>query len=130
MNKFALTLPVALLGAALFAGHAQAAGCGKPRNAFDTVYCAGNLFTQTDKTLNQTYTELRKQLNSAQQSTLKQSQLAWIKQRDAQCSREDSTGYFVNLDCANSMTQERLDFLKERQRECSSTGCEASKLAQ
>jgi len=116
--------------ACLLAGGAQAAGCGKPRNAFDTVYCAGNLFSQTDKSLNQTYGELRKQLTPDQQNTLKQSQLAWIKSRDEQCSREDNTGYFVNLDCAVTMTQTRLDFLKERQRECSSTGCEAGKLSQ
>ena len=127
MKKTLVTLAVAALS---IAAGAQAAGCGKPRNAFDQVYCAGNLFSQTDKTLNQVFGELRKQLTPDQQATLKQSQLAWIKDRDAKCSREDSSGYFVNLDCAVTMSQERVDFLKERQRECSSTGCEASKLAQ
>ncbi len=128
MNK-SLVCGAALL-LATFAAGAQAAGCGKPRNAFDTVYCAGNLFSQTDKSLNQTYSELRKQLTPDQQNTLKQGQLAWIKNRDAKCSREEGEMYFVNLDCAITMSQERLDFLKERQRECSSTGCEASKLGQ
>lgn len=127
IKKTLLTLAVASF--ALAAG-AQAAGCAKPRNAFDQVYCAGNLFSQSDKTLNQTFTELRKQLTTEQQATLKTSQLAWIKDRDAKCSREDSTGYFVNLDCAVTMTDARVAFLKERQRECSSTGCEAAKLAQ
>lgn len=127
MKKTLVTLAVAALS---IAAGAQAAGCGKPRNAFDQVYCAGNLFSQTDKTLNQVFGDLRKQLTPEQQATLKQSQLAWIKDRDATCSREDSSGYFVNLDCAVTMSQERVDFLKERQRECSSTGCEASKLAQ
>ncbi|QHF03420.1 MULTISPECIES: lysozyme inhibitor LprI family protein [Pseudomonas syringae group] len=108
----------------------QAAGCGNPRNAFDTVYCAGNLFSQADKSLNQTYSDLRKQLPADQQNMLKKSQLSWIKDRDAKCSREESNGYFVNLDCAVTMTQDRSEFLKERQRECSSTGCEASKLAE
>ncbi|GAB7128207.1 lysozyme inhibitor LprI family protein [Silvimonas sp. JCM 19000] len=127
IKKTLLTLAVATF--ALAAG-AQAAGCAKPRNAFDQVYCAGNLFSQTDKTLNQAFGDLRKQLTAEQQATLKTSQLAWIKDRDAKCSREDSSGYFVNLDCAVTMTQERVDFLKERSRECSSTGCESSKLAQ
>ncbi|WP_256664470.1 lysozyme inhibitor LprI family protein [Pseudomonas sp. BAV 4579] len=80
--------------------------------------------------MNQTYGELRKQLPAAQQAVLKQSQLAWIKQRDSQCAREEADGYFVNLDCAVSLTDSRLEVLKERLRECASTGCEASKLGQ
>jgi uncharacterized protein YecT (DUF1311 family) len=109
---------------------ALAAGCGKPRNAFDQVYCAGNLFSQVDKELNQAYGDLRKQLNDGQKDALKQGQLSWIRQRDAECSEEKPNGYFVNLDCAVTMTQSRLDFLKTRARECSSTGCETSKLGQ
>lgn len=109
---------------------AQSAGCGTPRNAFDTVYCASNLFAQSDKSLNQTYGELRKQLPADQQAVLKQRQLAWIKQRDSQCAREEADGYFVNLDCAVSLTESRLEVLKERLRECASTGCEAGKLGQ
>lgn len=117
--------------ASLFAlANAQAAGCGTPRNAFDTVYCASTLFAQSDKSLNQTYGELRKQLPADQQALLKQGQLAWIKQRDSQCAREEADGYFVNLDCAVSLTESRVEMLKERLRECASTGCEAGKLGQ
>lgn len=126
--KFAALIS-AVIGLSLASLGAHAAGCGKPRNAFDTVYCAGNLFSQTDKSLNQSYSELRKELNAEQQNILKQSQLAWIKERDSKCSREDNSGYFVNLDCAINMSQDRLDFIKERLRECKSTGCESSKLA-
>jgi uncharacterized protein YecT (DUF1311 family) len=107
-----------------------AAGCAKPRNAFDNVYCAGNLFAQLDKEFNEKYTSLRKQLNAAQQQSLKQGQLKWIKERDAACSETRADGYLVNLDCAVDMTQSRLDFLKERERECTSTGCVDSKLAE
>ncbi len=109
---------------------AQAAGCvTKPRNAFDQVYCAGNLFAQVDRDLNQAYSGLRKHLTGAQQNLLKQGQLAWIAQRDAECSEEKANGYFINLDCAVNLTQSRLDFLKERERECLSTGCNSEKLA-
>ena len=107
-----------------------AAGCAKPRNAFDNVYCAGNLFAQLDKDFNEKYTSLRKQLSAAQQQSLKQGQLKWIKQRDAACSETKGDGYYVNLDCAVDMTQSRLDFLKDRERECTSTGCVDSKLAE
>jgi uncharacterized protein YecT (DUF1311 family) len=116
-----------LLLAGLSAG-AHAAGCAAPRNAFDQVYCAGNLFSQADHDLNTAYGDLRKQLQPAQQASLRTGQLAWIKQRDQACSEEKPNGYYVNLTCAVEMTQQRQTFLKERQRECSSTGCVDSKL--
>lgn len=112
-----------------FAISSHAAGCGKPRNAFDEVYCSGNLFSQKDSDLNKSYSSLRQLLNVEQKETLKQGQLSWIKARDAKCSMEDSTGYFVNLSCAIDMTEARLEFLKERERECKSTGCSSDKLS-
>lgn len=108
----------------------QAAGCGTPRNAFDQVYCTSNLFSQADRDLNQAYGSLRKQLQPAQQEKLKKGQLNWIKQRDEECSYEKPSGYFVNLTCAVRYTQERMAFLKERERECTSTGCVESKLGE
>lgn len=104
------------------------AGCAAPRNAFDNVYCAGNLFSQADHDLSQSYGDLRKRLDAGQQQSLKAGQLAWIKDRDAKCSEEKSDGYYVNLDCAVTMTQARMEFLKERMRECDSTGCVGAKL--
>lgn len=121
---------IAVLALASLSSAAFAAGCGKPRNAFDQVYCAGNLFNQVDRELNQAYGDLRKQLTESQKDALKQGQLSWIRQRDTECSEEKPSGYFVNLDCAITMSQSRLDFLKTRARECSSTGCETSKLGQ
>jgi uncharacterized protein YecT (DUF1311 family) len=123
MKKIGLMLMLACVSAG-----AQAAGCGTPRNAFDQVYCSSTVFSQADKDLNTTYGDLRKQLNAGQQASLRTGQLAWIKQRDAQCSEEKSNGYYVNLSCAVSMTQQRQAFLKERQRECSSTGCVDAKI--
>ena len=108
---------------------AFAAGCAKPRNAFDQVYCASTLYSQADKDLNQSYSGLRTKLDAGQKDSLKQGQLAWITKRDAQCSREEPTGYFVNLDCAIEFTQKRLAFLKERERECNSTGCVSAELS-
>jgi uncharacterized protein YecT (DUF1311 family) len=107
---------------------ANAAGCATPKNAFDEVYCAGNLFTQTDHDLNLAYGALKKHLNPANNNLLKQGQLTWIKARNLKCSKEDATGYFVNLSCAIDMTSDRLTFLKERERECKSTGCVDAKL--
>ncbi|MBJ9977211.1 DUF1311 domain-containing protein [Pseudomonas sp. S75] len=125
MKTVAIALTVAV-----FPLWAQAAGCAKPRNAFDQVYCVGSLFSQADRDLNQQYSALRKHLTPTQQASLKNGQIAWIKQRDSQCSEEKSNGYFVNLGCAVDMTQERMTFLQERERECTSTGCMASKLGE
>ncbi len=117
----------ALLALAVpFAAHA--AGCAKPHSAFDQVYCSSTQFSQSDRDLNDEYGRLRKQLSSDQQATLKAGQLAWLKQRDAQCSETRNNGYLVDLQCATDMTQSRLSFLRERERECTSTGCVASKL--
>lgn len=107
---------------------AYAAGCATPKSAFDQVYCAGTLFAQVDHDLNVEYGVLKKLIKPSGMSALKQGQLAWIKERNDQCSEEKPSGYFVNLDCANTMTQSRLAFLKERERECRSTGCVESKL--
>ncbi|VWC34030.1 hypothetical protein BLA23254_06524 [Burkholderia lata] len=107
---------------------AHAAGCAKPHSAFDQVYCSSTQFSQTDRDLNDEYGRLRKQLSSDQQATLKAGQLAWLKQRDAQCSETRNNGYLVDLQCATDMTQSRLSFLRERERECTSTGCVTSKL--
>jgi len=125
MKKFTV-----VVAAALFPLAAHAAGCGKPRNAFDQVYCASTVFSQADRDLNQQYSRLRTHLNPTQQTSLKNGQLQWLKQRDQQCSEEKDSGYFVNLDCAVNMTQQRLAFLQERERECSSTGCANDKLGQ
>jgi len=116
--------------AVVFPLGAHAAGCAKPRNAFDQVYCVGSQFSQADRDLNQEYTVLRAHLNPTQQTSLKNGQVAWIKRRDNQCSEEKSNGYFVNLGCAIDMTQQRMTFLQERERECTSTGCVDSKLGE
>jgi uncharacterized protein YecT (DUF1311 family) len=113
-----------------FAWSAHAAGnCEKPKTAFDNVYCESTLFSQADRELNQSYGTLRKQLSTAQQQSLKQGQIAWMRARDEQCSKQDSGGFMVNLECAVNMTQSRLNFLKSRERECLSTGCIDAKLS-
>lgn len=133
MRKPVLFVALALGAVAVAAAmgtEAQAAGCAKPRSAFDQVYCAGNMFSQTDHDLNTAYADLLKQLRPEQQNVLKKGQAAWIDARDDQCSFEKANGYYVNLDCAVVRTQQRLAFLKERERECKSSGCDSGKLGQ
>ncbi|KAF1054692.1 MAG: hypothetical protein GAK43_00734 [Stenotrophomonas maltophilia] len=116
------------LGTGLLISGTALAACDKPRNAFDSVYCLSTEYSQADRDLNTEFSNLRKLLNDSQKAALKKSQVAWIKARDAACSYEKDDGYFVNLQCAVEKTQERLEFLRTRERECQSTGCVDSKL--
>jgi len=119
---------VIVLAAGLLSAELTFAACEKPRNAFDSVYCLSTEYAQMDRELNNEFGTLRKMLNDGQKAALKKSQIAWIKDRDAQCSYERDGGYFVNLQCAVDRTNERLAVLRERERECQSTGCVDSKL--
>jgi len=116
--------------AALLPFGAYTQGCEKPRNAFDQVYCLSAQFSQVDRDLNQQYSRLRQQLKAPQQAMLRNGQLAWIRQRDAQCSerRRSNRNYLIDLQCAVDMTQQRIAFLQKRERECSSTGCVNARL--
>ncbi|QJP10124.1 lysozyme inhibitor LprI family protein [Pseudomonas multiresinivorans] len=126
MRKTVLSL--SMLAAGLLSADLALAACEKPRNAFDSVYCLSTEYAQVDRELNNEFGTLRKMLNDGQKAALKKSQIAWIKDRDAQCSYERDGGYFVNLQCAVNKTNERLAVLRERERECQSTGCVDSKL--
>ena len=126
MRKTVLSL--SMLAAGLLSADLALAACEKPRNAFDSVYCLSTEYAQVDRELNNEFGTLRKMLNDGQKAALKKSQIAWIKDRDAQCSYERDGGYFVNLQCAVDKTNERLAVLRERERECQSTGCVDAKL--
>lgn len=123
MKKISLVLTLIAISTG-----AHAAGCAAPKTAFDQVYCERTIFVQADHDLNVAYSSLKMHLNPMNKETLKRGQLAWIKERNDQCSKEDDTGFFVNIGCASTMTLARLAFLKERERECTSTGCIDAKI--
>ncbi|MBV8246999.1 MAG: DUF1311 domain-containing protein [Comamonas sp.] len=104
--------------------------CDKPVNDFDGLYCLNKVYGEADKELNQKYGELASKLDVQGKAALKQGQLAWIRERNSQCSRRDDSGFLVNLDCATKKTVARVDFLQSRIRECKSSGCLNSKLAE
>jgi uncharacterized protein YecT (DUF1311 family) len=104
--------------------------CDKPVNDFDGLYCLNKVYGEADKELNQKYGELASKLDVQGKAALKQGQLAWIRERNSQCSRRDDSGFLVNLDCATKKTVARADFLQSRIRECKSSGCLNSKLVE
>ena len=105
------------------------ADCTSTNSPFDDVYCDIQVFHQADHQLNDDYSALKKLLNPTQQAALKEGEVAWIKDRNAQCTQTDNDYEYVAMDCAVAMTNKRDDFIKARERECSSTGCVDSELA-
>ena len=95
--------------------------CESTRNAYDDIYCTNKIFASADAELNKNYKTLQGKLNTSQKSILKKSQLAWIRERDAQCSDNEERRVFVN--CNLEQTQERNAWLIERIRECNTVGC-------
>ncbi|WP_289050526.1 lysozyme inhibitor LprI family protein [uncultured Psychrobacter sp.] len=107
-----------------------AQNCDKPNNDFDDLYCLTKVYLEADKELNSSYAKLAKQLNSQQKSTLKRGQLAWIRERNDQCSYNNDEGFFVNMDCATRITTKRVSFLNDRVRECNAGSCRDSRLGE
>lgn len=123
MNKAIIAMLFALLPVKVFADN-----CDSTRNTYDAVYCDGKVYVNADNELNKNYQELRKQLNNEQKNILKSSQLAWIKERDQQCSSESNRGEVISTTCQLNKTQERNSWLRERIRECKTIGCKTSAL--
>ena len=105
---------------------AYADNCESTRNVYDSIYCTNKIFANADADLNKNYQQLRKSLNDKQKTILKNSQLAWIRDRDEACSSEADQS--VQVGCNLRYTQERNHFLIERIRECKTVGCKTSKL--
>lgn len=123
MKKLLLALLVCCAGPAM-----ANSACDKPRNDFDGLYCLNKVYQEADKELNENFKKLNSKLNAEGKQSLKAGQLAWIKQRNESCSKREGSAFYVNLDCATSTTIERSQFLQNRIRECSSTGCQNSQL--
>ena len=107
-----------------------AQNCDKPVNDFDGLYCLTKVYLEADKELNNSYAKLTKRLNTSQKSKLKRGQLAWIRERNDQCSYNNNEGFFVNMDCATRTTTERVKFLNDRLRECAAGSCRNSRLGE
>ena len=121
MHKIILTLLCATIATFSYADN-----CDNARNTYDDIYCTNKIYASADADLNKNYQQLRKQLNTAQQKMLKKSQLAWIRQRDAECT--DDVQSTVNVQCRLTTTQDRNHWLQERLRECQTVGCKTSRL--
>jgi uncharacterized protein YecT (DUF1311 family) len=127
---FALAGAPRLVTPGMAAGVPQArnTSCDDPKTAFDNVYCERKVYMQADTDLNAAYKKLRLLLKAPDRATLLQSQRAWISQRDERCGLSEGSSIKIDLTCAKDMTIERTNWLNDRSRECTSSGCRASRL--
>ena len=102
--------------------------CDTPKDDFDGLYCLNKVYQEADKELNENYKKLNTKLDSVGKKSLKSGHLSWMADRNNTCSKRDSSGFYVNLNCATSTTIKRSQFLQDRARECASAGCQNSKL--
>lgn len=123
MKKLLLALSLSLSCLA----HANSA-CDQPKNDFDGLYCLNKVYQEADRELNELYKKLSTKLDGDGKSRLKSGQLNWIGERNNTCSKHEKDGFYVNLNCATDTTIQRARFLQDRLRECSSAGCQNSKL--
>ena len=123
MKRLLLLALLSVSGAA-FANSA----CDQPKNDFDGLYCLNKVYQEADKELNANYQKLAAKLDGAGKTGLKRGQLAWIQDRNKSCSKAEADRFYVDLQCATSTTISRSQFLQDRVRECSSAGCQNSKL--
>ncbi|MDI2090453.1 lysozyme inhibitor LprI family protein [Commensalibacter oyaizuii] len=112
------------IGQLLLISSAYAMSCDHPINAYDATYCAASKMIQLDQEINQQYGKTVKSLNATQRKQVKQSQIKWIRDRDQECS----TNGMVAVECVNQKMEKRIGLLKSIERECKSSGCDASKL--
>lgn len=112
----------------MWSGLSWAENCDHARNSYDAVHCDNKVYANADNELNKVYKELRSKLNTSQKGILKRSQLAWIRERDQNCSGESDVGTVIYTRCQLSETQQRNSWLRERLRECKTIGCKTSAL--
>jgi len=110
-------------------GSALAANaCSNPSSDFDQVYCYTKLFMQADADLNASYKNLLPKLNNEGRAALRKSEVAWIKQRNGKCAESRGGDVLVNLECTVEQTVSRTNWLNDRVRECTASGCMNEKL--
>ena len=124
MRLFATAALLCLIGSPALADSA----CDHPNDDFDGLYCLNKVYQQADIDLNTAFGQLKGKLDETGRAALKSGQLSWIRTRNADCSKREDTGFYVNLRCATKSTILRTQFLQDRVRECVSSGCMNSRL--
>ena len=87
--------------------------CVGVESFYDQVYCSSKIYFVFDETLNEAYSDLRKELPSAIFEELRNVQRVWVKKRDDKCARLDGDAVIMDLQCAIKMPATSLWYLFE-----------------
>lgn len=98
--------------------------CNDPKTSYDRTYCVALLFMVSDKELNKVYQDLRSKIGKLNKKKLKKVQLKWIDHRDKECESKGT----INVDCNHRVNKERIEYLRERIRECDIGSCNYTKI--
>lgn len=94
--------------------------CAEAGTQYEMNQCAHKEFTTADAELNKVYAQLVSKLDVKRRARLKESELAWIKYRDANCEYESSEYEggtmrpMVHSFCLARMTAARTGELKDQ----------------
>lgn len=118
MKWMKLSLAAILFGTQI---HAWAANeCDRYRTSYDQTYCMSKIFLESDKELNSVYKDLRNIIGSPTKQELVKTQRSWITYRDNACQPQSGT---INVDCNYRVNKQRVDYLRDRLRECKAGTC-------
>jgi uncharacterized protein YecT (DUF1311 family) len=121
MKKSLLVTSVLTATLSLASFSALARGiCDESTTPSEKKRCLSTQLGQADKKLNKVYSDLMKSIKSADtKASLKNTEQAWIKYRDATCSENGTP----EVDCLQERTRERTKYLSERLMECKAGKC-------
>lgn len=108
----------------VFAGPAMALDCNRPETSSDVAACLEQELRDSDRTINDTYQQLRAKLDEPDRIRLRDEQRAWLKKRDAACRLESKErdrerwmrailGDYKKTVCVVRFTRARVDQLSE-----------------
>lgn len=101
------------------------ADCSNPTTSYDRTYCAAKMFLESDAELNAVYKELRSLIKPELQEKLKLVQRQWIDYRNTQCEYNGT----IDVDCNYNVNVARINYMRERIRECKTGQTNAAKIA-
>jgi hypothetical protein len=115
------------LALATLSAPALADECSHYSSSYDRTFCMSKLFVESDKELNSVYKNLSAAVKGNTRQILLRSQREWLAYRNSHC--ESNPGR-IDVDCSYRTNQARVEFLRDRLRECKTGNCRADAIGE
>ncbi len=131
MHAFIFLSPASRSWRFTSSGALARADCADTQTEFDDVYCWAKYYIASDDDLNAAYQGADREARCRCESGAEEgpARLDQDPQR-ANAAATDSEGYSVDLSCAADFTENRTQFLRDREKECEAGHCDLAKLAE